>query len=134
MDYWVDADGEYAIWYQKLGSSGLTPDRWRIGPLTHLGSTSAAIYAKTNILEMKCPNNEGYVLSWNFWDGSSFIATNDVYIKCANEDDFCTHGNPCGVDQGDCDVHDECQDGLLCGSNNCPNSLGLNPEVDCCYE
>ena len=64
---------------------------------------------------------------------SSFIATNDVYIKCANEDDFCTFQNPCGADQGDCDTHDECQDGLFCGSNNCPDSLGFHSEFDCCY-
>ena len=59
--------------------------------------------------------------------------TNDVYIKCANEDDFCTSQNPCATDQGDCDIHDECQDGLFCGSNNCPASLGFHSEFDCCY-
>ena len=132
MDYWVDAEGENAIWYQKFSSSGLT-DRWRIGSLSNLGSATAAIYTKTNILEMKCPNNEGYALSWKYWDDSTWIATNDVYIKCANEDDFCTSENPCGTDQGDCDTHDECQDGLRCGSNNCPESLGLHSEFDCCY-
>ena len=64
---------------------------------------------------------------------SSFIATNDVYIKCVNEDDFCTSGNPCGSDEGDCDTHDECQDGLFCESNNCADSLGFHSEFDCCY-
>ena len=29
--------------------------------------------------------------------------------------------------------HIECQDGLACGSNNCPASLGFDFEVDCCY-
>ena len=29
--------------------------------------------------------------------------------------------------------HIECQDGLTCGSDNCPDSLGFNDEVDCCY-
>ena len=66
-------------------------------------------------------------------DSSSFIATNDVYIKCVNEDDFCTTENPCGTDQGDCDTHNECQDSLSCGSNNCPDSLGFHSEFDCCY-
>ena len=27
-----------------------------------------------------------------------------------------------------------CQDGLVCGSNNCPASLGFDSEVDCCYQ
>ena len=74
---------------------------------------------------------------WN-WNYKDIIAgmvkpTNDVYIKCANEDDFCTSQNPCGTDQGDCDTHDECQDDLSCGSNNCPDYLGFHSEFDCCY-
>ena len=30
--------------------------------------------------------------------------------------------------------HIECQDGLACGSNNCPASLGFDSEFDCCYQ
>ena len=26
-----------------------------------------------------------------------------------------------------------CQDGLACGSNNCPDFLGFHSEFDCCY-
>ena len=37
------------------------------------------------------------------------------------------------MDQGDCDSNVECLDGLVCGLNNCPASLGYDPEVDCCY-
>ena len=129
MDYWVDAEGEYAIWYKMSGSTYY----WVIAPLQYLGSLSATIASMSNILEKKCLNDEGYVWNWNFWDGSSWIATTDVYIKCANEDDFCTSENPCGTDQGDCDTHDECQDGLFCGSSNCPDSLGFHSEFDCCY-
>ena len=133
MDYWVDADGELAIWYKALGSTYL----WFIGPLPYLGSNVAAIYSASNTLEKKCPNNEGYVWNWkydnNFYISSGFSDTNDFYIKCANEDDFCTSQNPCGTDQGDCDTHDECQDDLSCGSNNCPDYLGFHSEFDCCY-
>ena len=49
-----------------------------------------------------------------------------------NEDDFCTLANPCALNEGDCDLHDECQSGLECGSNNCPDSLGFEEEEDCC--
>ena len=122
MDYWVDADGKNAIWYLKSW--------WRIGSLSNLGSTTCKITSYN--LGMTCPNNEGIVFSWQFYD-SSWTITNDVYLKCANEDDFCTSENPCSIDQGDCDIHDECQDGLVCGSNNCPDSLGFHSEFDCCY-
>ena len=45
---------------------------------------------------------------------------------------FC-YCNTCSENEGDCDAHDECQDGLVCGSNNCPTSNGFDSEVDCCY-
>ena len=48
------------------------------------------------------------------------------------DDEFC-YCNTCSENEGDCDSHDECQDGLACGSNNCPVSLGFDSEVDCCY-
>ena len=50
------------------------------------------------------------------------------------EEDFCTVENPCGINQGDCDSNDACLDGLICGFNNCPPSLGCDSEVDCCFE
>ena len=40
----------------------------------------------------------------------------------------------CSENEGDCNYHDECQDGLVCGSNNCPTSLNFDSEVDCCYQ
>ena len=131
MDYWVDAEGENAIWYLSTGSTY----HWLMGDLSDLGSGYVAMYSSSNTLEEKCPNNDGYVWDWLYTpDGStSFIATNDIYIKCANEDDFCTSENPCGTNQGDCDIHEECQDGLFCRSNNCPDSLGFHSEFDCCY-
>ena len=129
MDYWVDAEGEHAIWYQ--GSH----ERWRIGYLLNIGTSTCFFASYKHILGMTCPNNEGYFLSWKYWSVTSygFIATNDVYIKCANENDFCTSDDPCGTDDGDCDIHDECKDGLVCGSNNCPDSLGFDSEFDCCF-
>ena len=47
--------------------------------------------------------------------------------------EFC-YCNACSENEGDCNSHDECQDGLVCGSNNCPASLGFDPETDCCYD
>ena len=125
MDYWIDTEGENALWYREGGY-------WNFDKSDKLGTSFAEIYGSINMIEKKCPNNEGFVWSWYYLDGS-YIPTNDVYIKCANEDDFCTSQSPCGTDQGDCDTHDECQHGLFCGSNNCPDSLGFHSEFDCCY-
>ena len=126
MDYWVDAEGVNALWYHPQGF-------WMMGPLEYLGSDIVVLIGSSDTVVKGCPNNEGHVWNWYYWDGPSVTATNDVYIKCANENDFCTSENPCGTDQGDCDTHDECQDGLSCGSNNCPDSLGFHSELDCCY-
>ena len=128
IDFWVDADGKHAVWYLESGSNYY----WQIGYLVDLGTYTAAMYG-SSILEKKCPNNEGYVWNWNFVVGNSSMPTSDVSIKCANEDDFCTSENPCGTDEGDCDIHNDCQDGLFCGSNNCLDSLGFHSEFDCCY-
>ena len=101
MDYWVHADGENAIWYKR--SSHKPEYYWVIGELVDLGKLVHRIETSSNTLEKKCPNNEGNVWNWNFYASmdSRWIATNDVYIKCANENDFCTYENPCGTDQGD---------------------------------
>ena len=56
-------------------------------------------------------------------------------VNCATarngDDEFC-YCNTCSENEGDCDSHDECQNGLFCGSNNCLASLGFDSEVDCC--
>ena len=58
-------------------------------------------------------------------------------VNCATlsngDDEFC-NCNTCSENIGDCDSHYHCQDGLACGSNNCPASLGFASEVDCCYQ
>ena len=56
------------------------------------------------------------------------------YQSTLGDEHFCASGIPCGENEGDCDAHDECQDGLFCGSNNCPALLGFDSEVDCCYQ
>ena len=126
MDYWVHTDEVGAIWY-KPGSSY----DWHIGEDRE--SNIFSIYCSSDTLEKKCPNNEGYVWNWMYEATNTYIAPNDIYIKCANEDNYCTDENPCGTGEGDCDIHDECQDGLVCGLNNCPDSLGYHSEFDCCY-
>ena len=129
-NYWVDAAGENAIWYISDFKD------WAIGSADKFGTTDRFIRT-SNDLEAVCPNNEGYILAWEYRDGNTlsdpFIPTEDIHIKCANEDDFCTSENLCELDEGDCDTHDECQVGLVCGSNNCLDSLGFDSEFDCCF-
>ena len=44
---------------------------------------------------------------------------------------YCTC-NTCTENEGDCDFHEDCQGGHVCGFNSCPASLGFDSEVDCC--
>ena len=83
MDYWVDTEGKYAIWYIVYSGTHY----WLIGTLGKLGSMSASMYSSSNTLEKKCPNNEGYVWNWMYFSHTtnSFVETNDVYIKCVDE-------------------------------------------------
>ena len=83
MDYWVDDEGEHALWYLSSASNYY----WLFDHLDVLGSFTAAIYSSSNTLEKKCPNNEGYVWNWMYFSHTtnSFVETNDVYIKCVDE-------------------------------------------------
>ena len=44
---------------------------------------------------------------------------------------FC---NTCSLNDGDCNFHTECPDGIFCGLNNCPDYLGFDPDIDCCTD
>ena len=68
----------------------------------------------------------------NCRNSDSFESSHDCCYN--NDEDFCTIENLCGVNEGDCDSHDVCLEGLVCGLNNCPNSLGYDSKADCCYD
>merc|ERR1711962_266925 len=47
----------------------------------------------------------------------------------------CSTSNRCGVGQGDCDRDSDCQDGLICGNDNCRSFIpGVPPRADCCIK
>ena len=76
--------------------------------------------------DLKCGSN-------NCPDSYGFDSNTDCcYAFVIGTEDFCWIGLPCDADEGDCDSDDECRSYLFCGSNNCPDSLGVSPEVDCC--
>ena len=58
-------------------------------------------------------------------------------VNCANvingQIGFCAC-HSCSELEGDCDFDDQCQEGLRCGSNNCPASFGFDAHTDCCYD
>ena len=45
----------------------------------------------------------------------------------------CSDSQPCGLGGGDCDVDQDCQGDLVCGTDNCgpPHSL-VSSSADCC--
>ena len=57
----------------------------------------------------------------------------DCNIISNGDIEFC-NCNPCSEYEGHCDSHDECQDGLFCGANNCPASFGFGTGHNCCYQ
>ena len=46
-----------------------------------------------------------------------------AYCQCHN----------CKENDGDCDSDDDCMNNLVCGTNNCPEDLGFESNIDCCY-
>ena len=55
---------------------------------------------------------------------------------CKGASDCCSPGIPCGEEEGDCNSDLDCQEGLLCGHNNCPMKSGNDWDIadDCCYK
>ena len=73
-----------------------------------------------------------------FWKWNSISNCDTLsLVNCASTSKgqigFCTCYT-CSENEGNCDSHHECQDGLFCGSNNCPDSYGFENEVDCCTD
>ena len=54
MDYWVDAQGVFAIWYKTLSLASGSYYRWGIGYLSNLGSTINGIWLKSSHLGIPC--------------------------------------------------------------------------------
>ena len=43
----------------------------------------------------------------------------------------CTSSHLCGENEGDCDISSDCQEGLVCGYDNCLGDA-FHPDTDCC--
>ena len=56
--------------------------------------------------------------------------------KCTGGDSCCSEDHQCGVGEGDCDSDADCEEGLLCGTGNCPSTRSAfwDADDDCCYK
>ena len=71
---------------------------------------------------------------------TNFENSTNALIRCGGSQtdtaSCCTSVSPCGINEGDCDDHFECQGELMCGIDNCINILPSDnfPSThDCCY-
>ena len=67
----------------------------------------------------------------------TFVKLCQILVNCTNvfngKIGYCAC-NTCFEFNGDCDSDNQCQTGLVCGSKNCPVSLGFDWNTDCCYD
>ena len=65
-------------------------------------------------------------------------------MRCVDKEcyksDCAKKEGPCKVSQGDCDALSDCEEGLVCGSDNCPKGINqltnttFKDDDDCCYQ
>jgi len=60
------------------------------------------------------------------------LRAQDLVTPCKGIDDCCD-GILCGINEGDCDSHEDCAGHLRCGVDNC-NGSGFDSTDDCCWE
>ncbi len=60
----------------------------------------------------------------------------DFGLRCAGLDNHCcTPEKPCGKNDGDCDIDEDCEHGLMCGEDNCIyKNAYFNAGDDCCID
>ena len=79
INYWVSPTGEYALWYIISYSTYF----WLLGPIDEVGSITCYMFTMSSMNEKNCPNNEGYIWKWNYWNStiSDWIPADDLSIK-----------------------------------------------------
>ena len=92
IDHYIFQE-EHAIWF--------VDGYWLMGPVDDIGTTNYYyMYAESSIPAKalgKYPNNQGSIKwNWAYMGTEEAVVSNDINVKCTNEDDFCTSTNPCG--------------------------------------
>jgi len=97
---------------------------------------------KCGDMEGDCDNDDqcidGFVCGTNNCPKTStFEDTDDCCVnsKCTGGDSCCSETNQCGYMEGDCDNDEDCKEGFVCGTNNCPKDPGtFEDSDDCCMK
>jgi len=69
-------------------------------------------------------------------DSRGCLMQDTCHAKCTGGDSCCHEEHKCGVGEGDCDSDADCEEGLLCGTGNCPSTRSAfwDADDDCCYK
>ena len=73
----------------------------------------------------QCPSGS---TTWKYWNGDWIDAEEGIVLNCHNGN--CGYDSPCLNGEGDCAMDSECEEPLVCGKMNCPNSTLQN----CCTQ
>ena len=56
------------------------------------------------------------------------------YNATVGDEHFCSAHNPCGLNEGDCDSNNECENNLICDTiSSCPTHLEFEDDMNCCF-
>ena len=101
------------------------------------------MYQDVKILKPQLPNYLNFMKiavigsgnRWDFLKQFFLDIVHDCTATSPHDWGCCKHkAEKCGENEGDCDDDSQCQDGLICGTNNCPTGSGSNfgSGSDCC--
>ena len=73
---------------------------------------------------------------WNSFLKSLHMSWKLLAPRCSasnTDHQCCTKEEKCSIGEGDCDLDDDCQEGLICGVDNCDSGFP-GTEYDCCQQ
>ena len=130
-DYYTSVayNGNYGIWWAIQA--------WIIGRVEYKGQLKGFAYNTKNVICLP------EYIDWNWFlgypSGGVKPAGQGLEVKCGVTDGarngdlgFCSACYLCSENEGDCKNDNQCQNGLICGQENCPTSFGV--DTNCCYK
>ena len=83
-----------------------------------------------NVIEVASSNPSGPLLPVKNCFGILGKVCDGTHDYESYDRECCSHEEPCGINQGDCDGDSACQGNLICGTDNCPSPFPSS--ADCC--
>ena len=76
------------------------------------------------------------LLFFHLYSDNHLNTISNTVTPCIGGNFCCSKETPCSQWEGDCDHDDECKNGLICGSNNCPMNTAIKWDEadDCCVQ